>query len=128
MIAVQGLHHVSICVADLERARRFYGDVLGLSEIERPPFNFPGAWYAIGEVQLHLIVHPNSLTFRGSTAIDSRDGHYALRVSSYQATLRHLRDRGIPCRERPHNLTAWPQLFITDPDGNVIELNSSTLD
>jgi len=128
VIAVQGLDHVSICVVDLERARRFYGNVLGLSEIERPPFDFPGAWYAIGEVQLHLIVHPNPRTFRGTTAIDSRDGHYALRVSSYQATLRHLRDRGIPCRERPQNLTARPQLFITDPDGNVIELNSSTLD
>jgi glyoxylase I family protein len=128
VIAVEGLHHVSICVTDLERARRFYGDALGLSEIERPPFDFPGAWYAVGEVQLHLIVHPHPRTLRGTTDIDSRDGHYALRVTSYQTALRHLLDRGIPCRERAQNLTAWPQLFITDPDGNVIELNSSKLD
>ena len=26
------------------------------------------------------------------------------------------------------NLTPWAQLYVTDPDGNVIELNATTLD
>ena len=38
------LHHVSLCVTDVERARRFYIGILGLEEIERPNFPFPGAW------------------------------------------------------------------------------------
>ncbi len=128
MIVVETLHHVSISVLDLDRAKRFYHEILGLPEVERPPFDFPGAWYGVGDRQLHLIVHPGTRTLRGTTKVDSRDGHFALRAQSYRQTLRHLQQHGVPCRERPHNLTAWPQLYVTDPDGNVIELNFATLD
>lgn len=37
-------------------------------------------------------------------------------------------DRAISVRERPHNQTPWPQIYLTDPDGNVIELNAERLD
>ncbi len=43
-IRVTGLHHVAVTVTDLDRARRFYSDVLGLVELPRPPFDFGGAW------------------------------------------------------------------------------------
>ena len=45
MLEVETLHHVSICVTDLDQARQFYGGMLGLREIpeERPKaFDFPG--------------------------------------------------------------------------------------
>jgi glyoxylase I family protein len=102
MIDVETLHHVSISVTDLTRARHFYGEVLGLLEITRPPFDFPGAWYQLGDRQLHLLVHAGTHTLRGTTAIDSRD--------------------------KPRNLTPWPQIYVTDPDGNVIEFNAERLD
>lgn len=124
MIEVRALQHVSITVTDLELARDFYGRILNLTEIERPAFDFAGAWYKVGDQQLHLIVHPASRTRRGTTDIDSRDGHYALRVQSHGVTLRHLQDHGVTCRERLRNRTPWPQIFLTDPDGNVIELNA----
>jgi catechol 2,3-dioxygenase-like lactoylglutathione lyase family enzyme len=55
------VHHVSVCVSDLDRAKRFYGEVLGLPELLRPDLGFPGAWYRVGTNQeLHLIVHPPS--------------------------------------------------------------------
>ena len=57
MLVVEGLHHVAVSVTDLERAQHFYGEVLGFRELERPPFDFPGAWYELGDRQLHLIVH-----------------------------------------------------------------------
>lgn len=128
MIEVETLHHVSISVTDLERSKQFYGEVLGLNEIPRPEFDFPGAWYQLGDRQLHLIVHSDTRTLRGTTAIDSRDGHYAIRVRSYRRTLDHLAARGVPYRDKPHNLTSWPQIYVTDPDGNVIELNAERLD
>ncbi len=37
-----------------------------------------------------------------------------------------LEAQGIPMRDRPWNPTSWPQIYITDPDGNVIELNAAT--
>jgi glyoxylase I family protein len=127
MIEVEGFHHVSLVVTDLERAKRFYGEVLGLQEVPRAPFDFPGAWYQVGALQLHLIVHPGR-TLRGTQEIDSRDGHIALRVKSYRGALERLRSLGIPVKEKPTGRAPWPQLFLTDPDGNVIELNAESLD
>ena len=125
MIHIRSVHHTAVIVSDIERAKRFYGDVLGLREVPRPAFPFEGAWYRVGDDQeLHLIVYPDARAVRGTTAIDPRDGHFALRVASYADTLRHLRARGIVCRELPENLTPWAQIYVTDPDGNVIELNA----
>ena len=128
MLEVETLHHVSVCVTDIERARRFYGGVLGLREIERPPFDFPGAWYALGDRQLHLIEQAGPRTLRGTTEIDAMDGHLALRVQSYVRTRDFLAARQVPMLDSPRNKTPWPQIYITDPDGNVIELNAAVLD
>jgi glyoxylase I family protein len=128
VIEIESLHHVAVCVTDIDRAKQFYSEVLGLKELPRPPFDFGGAWYALGDAQeLHLIVHPPTLTMRRTTDIDAKDGHLAIRVSSYQETLEHLRRHGIECLDRPRNLTPWPQIYVTDPDGNVIEFNAASL-
>jgi glyoxylase I family protein len=124
VIAIEAFHHVGICVTDLTRARHFYGDILGLRELPRPPFPFGGAWYQLGDRQLHLIVHPPTRTLRGTREIDSRDGHIAIRVRSYEETLQHLRSHGLECLESPRNLTPWAQIYVTDPDGNVVEFNA----
>ncbi len=124
MLEIETLHHVSLSVTDLPRSKRFYGDVLGLAELERPAFDFPGAWYSLGDRQLHLIVHTTPRTLRGTTEIDSRDGHFAARVRDFNRTVEHLRTLGVPLRERPQNPTPWEQVYVTDPDGNVIELNA----
>jgi glyoxylase I family protein len=124
MISVSTLHHVSINVTDLERARHFYSVVLGLAEVARPPFDFAGIWYSLGDRQLHLIVHPPTRTLRGTSLIDGRDGHFALRIADFDAGLAHLRAHQIPLVERRENATPWAQIYVTDPDGNVIELNA----
>lgn len=124
MLEIESLHHVSVAVTDLVAARQFYGGVLGLREIARPPFPFEGAWYAIGDRQLHLIVHPESKALRHTGAIDSHDGHVALRVRSYAGAKTHLEALGVPLRDRYDNRTPWAQLFVLDPDANVIELNA----
>jgi len=124
---VESLHHVAVCVTDIERAKRFYKEVLGLPEVARPPFDFGGAWYEFGGRQLHLIVHPPTRTLRGTTDIDTRDGHLALRVRSFDDALAHLRRCGVACVASRDNLTPWAQIYVTDPDGNVIELNAERL-
>jgi catechol 2,3-dioxygenase-like lactoylglutathione lyase family enzyme len=135
MIEIEGLHHVSLPVTDLARARRFYEDVLGLKEMARPPFDFPGAWYALGNGQLHLIAHEHP-TLR-SGAVDSHDTHLALRVRSYGAALAALRRRGYSdnaadelkrVKEQPSGKAGFPQIFLLDPDRHVIELNAERVD
>ncbi|MFC4770267.1 VOC family protein [Effusibacillus consociatus] len=124
MIECHSIHHISIVVTDLERAKSFYRDVLGLREIPRPNFDFPGAWFEIGNQQLHVIVHPPSQTLRTEGGIDSRDGHFAIRVTSYEQTLRHLEKLNVPHKAKPDSITGWAQIFCCDPDGNIIELNA----
>ena len=103
---IETLHHVSLPVSDLERAKAFYRGVIGLEEIERPPFNFPGAWYRAGDRDIHLIVGTRS-TFRDGKGIDSRDVHLAIRVRSYRRAVEHLKALGY--RE------AEPDAPVADP-------------
>ena len=125
MLDISSLHHVAVCVTDIERAKQFYGGVLGLKEIPRPPFPFGGAWYKLPDGrQFHLIVHERPRTLRGTTAIDLRDGHLALGVADFDRAVAHLRAAGVDRVERPENVTPWKQVYVTDPDGNVIELNA----
>ena len=107
----------------MKRARWFYGEVLGLKEIPRAPFDFPGAWYQLGDRTLHLIVHPPTRTLRGTRDIGPREGHFAIRVKDYHESLAHLRAHGIECLEVPENPTPWAQFYATDPDGNILEFN-----
>lgn len=124
MIQAEGIHHEGVVVTDLERAKTFYGEILGLKEIPRPNFQFPGAWFAIGDQQIHLLVHPEGQTLRKQGGIDTRDGHLAIRVSSYTQAKQWLQERDIAFVDRPDSIAGFAQIYIVDPDDNVIELNA----
>jgi glyoxylase I family protein len=114
---IRGLIHAAFLVTDLDRAKRFYADVLGLKEKPRPNFDFPGAWYDLGECELHLMVTPEALTPADSRP--RRDHHVAFRVDDLEETRRALREAGLTFRE---SSSGMPSVFVRDPDGNLIEL------
>ncbi len=133
---IDTIHHVSLPVANLERAREFYGGLLGLNELERPSSDSPGAWYQLGDRQLHLIANEDS-TFRDGKQVDDRDVHFAVRVASYNETRRFLLSKGFhpeaddefkKMKESPGVTSGSPRLHIMDPDRNLIELNAERLD
>jgi catechol 2,3-dioxygenase-like lactoylglutathione lyase family enzyme len=138
-VDVRVLHHVSLPVGDLERSRRFYREVLGLEEIARPPFPFPGAWFRLGDRELHLIAGEGAVP-RGAEDADAdpRRLHFAVRVASFWKALEHLRDRGYredaregdPTRvlALPRSVVGYPQLYVLDPDRHLVELNAERLD
>jgi catechol 2,3-dioxygenase-like lactoylglutathione lyase family enzyme len=135
LMIIESIHHVSLTVTDLERSRRFYREILGLQEIARPNFNFPGAWFQAGAAQqLHLIVHTNP-TFRVGKPLDSRDSHFAVRVPDYWQAVEHLRTHGYREDAPPDGLmrlivnpratAGFPQMYILDPDRHIIEINAA---
>lgn len=114
---ISELNHVAIHVADVERSGAFYRDVLRMEMLPRPAFDFPGAWFRLGEVQeLHLIGR------QGPVAATDGNNHFALRVDDIAAWEEHLKRIGAefyPGKKRPDG--AW-QIFLRDPDGHFIEL------
>ncbi|MGH7341883.1 MAG: VOC family protein [Candidatus Rokuibacteriota bacterium] len=117
---VKRAHHVSFGVSDLERARAFYGDLLGLEEIERPDFGIPGAWFQAGDAQVHLIAQPEG--FAGGTpppALNPLADHAAFEIDDYEKVLSELRTRGIEVLATSPRVG---QMWIRDPDGHIIEL------
>ncbi|MCR2820909.1 VOC family protein [Lederbergia panacisoli] len=122
-INIIGLHHISLSVTNLDKCKHFYGHVLGLKEIKRPNFNFNGAWYQLGDQQLHLIVHPDSNTLRKKEHVDTKDGHLAIRVANYDEAVKHLKEHNVPFMENHGSKSGFVQVFCLDPSNNLIELN-----
>jgi len=123
LITFKSIHHVSLSVTDIKEAKHFYGTILGLKEIDRPNFDFPGAWYKIGDQQLHLIVYQDSETLRNNQMVETKDGHFAIRIHDYYQTLAYLKAKSVLVTENPNSKSGFAQLFCTDPDNNLIELN-----
>lgn len=114
MIRPTQLHHVSVGVTDLEKSRRFYAGLLGLTEIPKPStFGFEVAWFELGDQHVHLLaqLHPDPMAAR----------HFALNVESLEAAKTVLDERGVAYTEGTP-IPGADRVFIHDPDGNLIEL------
>ena len=109
---VRRLDHASVRITDLARSRAFYEGLLGLGQAPRPDLGFPGSWYDVGGSQLHLIQNAKMMD-----GIDPTDPHVAFEVESLAEVKRTLDERGVTYLE-----FGGTQLWIRDPDGNVVEL------
>jgi glyoxylase I family protein len=110
--------HTAILVSNLDRAAHFYGEVLGLTKVERS-LKYPGIWYQLGAVQVHLIVDTNFEAKLQNAAKWGRNPHLALGVEDLDAAKAHLTAQGYEVQLSASGRAA---LFTQDPDGNVIEL------
>ncbi len=121
-IATINFLHAAILVADLDRSTTFYTYILGLQRVDRS-LKYPGAWYQIGEIQLHLIENshyrPIDLDLNAST----RNPHIALGVKDLDVAKQQLLAAG--CVVKMSN-SGRAALFTLDPDGNAIELTLVT--
>ena len=132
-MAQLALHHVNVIVTDLPRSLAFYQKLFGLTIIERPPFKNAGAWLACGALQVHLTVHPPG-SFRTGN-VDGADTHFAFRTDDFDGALATLTANGFredaaeddPMRVmvRRNGPAGFPQLFLLDPDRNIIEINGA---
>jgi glyoxylase I family protein len=113
-VRIEGIHHSSVVVTDLERARAFYRDVLGLEEVPAPPtFHFRVVWLQIGDQQIHLL-HAPQPDVPGAR-------HVALYVDDPVEARRRLAAAGFPVEETVP-IPGADRFFTRDPDGNRIEL------
>jgi len=118
-MTVPALDHVQVaappgCEAE---ARRFFGELLGLIEIEKPePLRARGGvWFSLGAQQLHVGVEE---AFR-----PARKAHPALRVGAgeLEALARRLKEAGATVLW-DEALPGVRRFYCEDPWGNRIEL------
>jgi glyoxylase I family protein len=111
----RGIHHVALAVDDTAAAVSFYGEVLGLTPIERPDgAKADGAWFALGGAQVHLF-KPGEVRVAPP--------HFAIEVVDLAAAVAAIRSHGITVYEADHQPGFGQQAIVVDPSGNVIELN-----
>ena len=129
-VGVMCLDHVTVIVNDLETSRRFYVDVLGMRQVERPGFSFDGLWFQAGPTQIHLILEHDASGPSGNVvAVEltaSRTHHFAFQVADGHAAAKRLTEHGVEIvagpKDRPDGAV---QVFVRDPDGYVVELSSA---
>ena len=96
-------------------ARAFYGGLLGLPELKKPP-NLEvrgGVWFALGTQQLHLGVEKE---FR-----PAQKAHPAFLVSDLNGLRARLQQHGFaPYDDEP--LEGYQRFYVADPFGNRLEL------
>jgi glyoxylase I family protein len=119
-LRVKGLDHIVLRVADIDRAIDFYGKVLGL-HVER-------RLAEIGLVQLRAGAAMIDLVPRTEDEDDGRNvDHFAVQIEAMDvpALSAHLKRHGIDPGEvrRRYGAEGYgSSIYITDPDGNTVEL------
>jgi len=112
------LHHVNITIpAELEAAaKEFYGLVLGLRQIPKPAASRQtGAWYQIGDNQLHLSVEDGE-----PARLSSR--HVCFTVSDLAEAEEKFRDAGVEIIPDPRPVPGTARFYVRDPGGNLFEI------
>jgi catechol 2,3-dioxygenase-like lactoylglutathione lyase family enzyme len=129
---VRGLLEVVLEVDDLERSLAFYRNVVGLAIVEQWPEPRRGVWLSIGRNTV-LGLWPPSSGGPGVGIHGSRGGahvHLAIYVDpgALESRKRAIAQSGLevegPIEFDPGNRS----IFVTDPDGNVLELADWVVD
>lgn len=127
---VRTIDHVTLVVGDLERSRAFYVGLIGMDDVPRPGFNFPGLWFQAGETQIHLILShdqsgPAGMEIPPVKSSPGRVHHFAIEIDDAREIVPWLRAQGVVVRGRPAlRPDGCVQVFCVDPDGHVVELFS----
>ncbi|MCP4328382.1 MAG: glyoxalase [Alphaproteobacteria bacterium] len=119
MSEIEKLEHVTVRVRDLDASRRFYTEVIGLRDGDRPPFPFPGAWLYAGDVAIVHLVGGEAYEAGSTGAFD----HFALVADDADTMIARCDAGGIAYEERVVPDLELRQLFIRDPDGVLVELS-----
>jgi catechol 2,3-dioxygenase-like lactoylglutathione lyase family enzyme len=119
------LDHATVVTPDLEAVRRFFCDIVGLAEGERPPFTFEGYWlYQDGKPIIHLV---KARSERPPARSSSRIDHIAFRLdeTEWMALAERLRTNRIDYQQGEVPSTGERQLFVTPAPEVTIEFVTS---
>jgi predicted enzyme related to lactoylglutathione lyase len=115
MITVEHVDFISIPTQDVPRAKRFYGELLGLELEKDTP---AGAEYRAGQVTLGIWA-PES---QGMPFTPNQSG-FALRVADVAEARRELEEQGVTFDMETFDTGVCHMALMRDPDGNQVILH-----
>ena len=112
---VRGVDFILVGVSDVERARRFYGETLGL----KAAAEWPPSWYEFEAGQTTIAIGkppenaPQPPFMEGGVT-------FALAVADAKATMEELQRKGVEVKLPADESSVCFMGLIADPDGNQI--------
>ncbi len=120
-IPVTGVSELVLEVADLQASERFYAGVLGLPVVER--WTDPEAVWVMAGDRTRIGLWPPRVGIAGGQG--GAHVHYAMHLNDedYESAQARLTERGLEPEEVVFSGDGRGRsLYVTDPDGNVVEL------
>ncbi|MCG3087638.1 VOC family protein [Sporosarcina cyprini] len=111
-----GIDHVQLAAPPQseEKARHFYGNLLGMEEIPKPS-NLQGrggCWFRCGSQEVHVGIQENFMP--------AQKAHPGFTVRALDELRARLQEAGCPVKEEPP-IEGRSRFFTEDPFGNRIE-------
>jgi catechol 2,3-dioxygenase-like lactoylglutathione lyase family enzyme len=135
MISITGIDHVVLRVTDLDRAIRFYRDVLGMQIAKaNEPMGLIHLHAGGSLIDLIAVDGPLGRSGGGPAGAENRNvDHICLQVREFDLEVikAHLRAHGVEPGADGERFGAGGDglsLYLSDPDGNGLELRAAPLD
>jgi catechol 2,3-dioxygenase-like lactoylglutathione lyase family enzyme len=126
-LRITGILETVLYVEDIDRAERFYRDVMALPQIGKQPGRH--VFFRVGSGVLLLF---NAPATRRTKSLPPHGAHGEIHVcftvhpAEYEPWKARIRTEGIAIEQE----TAWPRghsFYFRDPDGNLLELADSDI-
>lgn len=129
-------HHMNLCTEDVQRLSEFYRSVFDLTRITThqrvnadDTTGYAGNvdFLTDGTVEFHIARKDVDLGFRMKQMINPLErGHFCFRTDDIEGLKRRLEEQGIPYADYgTWAMAGWHQIFLHDPDGNIIEVHET---
>lgn len=115
-----GIDHHSVLIADVDKSRFFYAEILQLEEdTSRPQMAFDGLWFKVGNQSIHCLrlKNPDAESIRPEHG--GRDRHVCLKGTNINALAERLEQYYVDYTKSQSGRKA---IFFRDPDGNAVEV------
>lgn len=124
---VTGIFHAAIKTNSLEDTVYFYTKILGLRQVDRPNFGFPGAWLGCptpgGQAIIHIYAGGPALGETGQAPLGTGAiDHIAITATGFHEFCERVASKGLEWREFIVPGTTLWQLFVYDPNGVMLEV------
>ena len=123
---LKGIHHIALNVKDLDRAERFYIDILGFQVTHRFSKGLQHLILGTGNAAIALFEAPD-LEVKAAMNLLSEDGylHLAFEASAadFDNIVKELQTKNVKIDNGPVKRGDGESIYFNDPDDNHLEIH-----